>query len=246
MGAEEACESPPMRASSQLCSPKRPRRLTPPLAMPKFIWNVFSLRFGTLRSRSSVTETAARYTFGNAIAVFSVGIKSSSEKSPSPVLNALVRRDMTEAALALTRGLKYENAGTVEFIYDPETENFFFIEMNTRIQVEHPVTEMLYGKDLVVEQFRVAQGQRLSFATPAQSDGRSAIEFRINAEDSAREFRPAPGTLTRWRPPSGPDLRLDTHVYETYRIPPYYNSMLAKLIVTGRSAGKALSVESWR
>jgi acetyl-CoA carboxylase biotin carboxylase subunit len=162
------------------------------------------------------------------------------EESPSPVLNALVRRDMTEAALALTRGLKYENAGTVEFIYDPETENFFFIEMNTRIQVEHPVTEMLHGKDLVVEQFRVAHGQPLSFATPTQSDGRRAIEFRINAEDSAREFRPAPGTLTRWRPPSGPDLRLDRHVYERYRIPPYYDSMLAKLIVTGRSRGESI------
>jgi acetyl-CoA carboxylase, biotin carboxylase subunit len=167
------------------------------------------------------------------------------EESPSPVLNGSIRRDMAEAALALTVGLKYQNAGTVEFIYDPETERFFFIEMNTRIQVEHPVTEMLHGNDLVAEQFRVAQGELLSFSTPVEPDGSSAIEFRINAEDSAHEFRPIPGTLAKWRPPCGPGIRVDTHVYETYRIPPFYDSMLAKLLVSGRSRAQAIERAKW-
>jgi len=127
---------------------------------------------------------------------------------------------MAEAALELVRGIKYENAGTIEFIYDPETEQFFFIEMNTRIQVEHPVTEMIFGVDLVAEQFRVAAGDRLSFDTPAEPNGRSAIEFRINAEDPKNGFRPSPGTLTTWRPPRGRSIRFDTHVYQGYQCLP--------------------------
>jgi acetyl-CoA carboxylase biotin carboxylase subunit len=163
------------------------------------------------------------------------------EEAPSPVLAPNTRREMAEAALTLIDKLDYENAGTVEFIYDVERERFFFIEMNTRIQVEHPVTEMLTGIDLVAEQFRVAAGEPLSFATPGEPDGRSAIEFRINAEDPAHDFRPDPGTLTTWRPPSGPGLRLDTHVYQGYQVPPYYDSMLGKLIVGGRSRQEAMA-----
>jgi acetyl-CoA carboxylase, biotin carboxylase subunit len=163
------------------------------------------------------------------------------EEAPSPVLQPRARREMAEAALTLICELDYENAGTVEFIYDVESERFFFIEMNTRIQVEHPVTEMLTGIDLVTEQLRVAAGEPLSFATPAEPEGRSAIEFRINAEDPALDFRPAPGTLTSWRPPSGPGIRLDTHAYQGYAVPPYYDSLLGKLIVCGESRKEAIA-----
>jgi acetyl-CoA carboxylase biotin carboxylase subunit len=154
------------------------------------------------------------------------------EEAPSPALDDATRRQMADAALALVRTLKYVNAGTVEFIYDPASGKFFFIEMNTRIQVEHPVTEMVTGTDLVAEQFRVAAGERLSFGS-SFANGRSAIEFRINAEDASRDFQPSPGTLKRWRPPTGREIRIDSHAYENYAVPPYYDSMLAKLIVSG-------------
>jgi acetyl-CoA carboxylase biotin carboxylase subunit len=113
--------------------------------------------------------------------------------------------------------------------------------MNTRIQVEHPVTEMVTGTNLVLEQFRVAAGEKLSFASTF-SKGRTAIEFRINAEDAAHDFRPSPGVLKRWRPPSGRDIRVDSHAYENYAVPPYYDSMLAKLIVTGPDRAGAMDV----
>jgi acetyl-CoA carboxylase biotin carboxylase subunit len=148
---------------------------------------------------------------------------------------------MAEAAIALTKALDYVNAGTVEFIFDPTSGQFFFIEMNTRIQVEHPVTEMVTGTDLVLEQFRVAAGEKLSFRS-AFSQGRTAIEFRINAEDATRDFRPSPGVLKRWRPPSGRDIRVDSHAYENYAVPPYYDSMLAKLIITGPDRATAMSI----
>ena len=141
--------------------------------------------------------------------------------------------------MTLIRAIKYVNAGTVEFIYEVESGRFFFIEMNTRIQVEHPVTEMVTGNDLVAEQFRVAAGERLS-VVPATDAAPAAIEFRINAEDAANDFRPSPGILKRWRPPRGRDIRLDSHVYENYAVPPYYDSMLAKLIVTGRDRAAAI------
>jgi acetyl-CoA carboxylase biotin carboxylase subunit len=141
----------------------------------------------------------------------------------------------------LIKALNYVNAGTVEFIFDPASGKFFFIEMNTRIQVEHPVTEMVTGIDLVIEQFQVAAGEKLSFGSTF-SEGRAAIEFRINAEDAAHDFRPAPGILKRWRPPSGRDIRVDSHAYENYAVPPYYDSMLAKLIVTGPDRVAAMEV----
>jgi len=165
------------------------------------------------------------------------------EEAPSPVLEQSVRRAMADAALTLVRALNYVNAGTVEFIYEVESQNFFFIEMNTRIQVEHPVTEMVTGNDLVAEQFRVAAGERLSVA-PADDGSPVAIEFRINAEDAEHDFRPSPGMLKRWRPPSGRDIRLDSHVYENYVVPPYYDSMLGKLIVTGRDRAAAIETAS--
>jgi acetyl-CoA carboxylase biotin carboxylase subunit len=163
------------------------------------------------------------------------------EESPSPALDQPTRRRMAEAAVALIKALKYVNAGTVEFIFDPASRQFFFIEMNTRIQVEHPVTEMVTGTDLVLEQFRVAAGEKLSFSSTFSED-RVAIEFRINAEDAAQDFRPSPGILKRWRPPSGRDIRVDSHAYENYAVPPYYDSMLAKLIVTGPDRAAAMDV----
>jgi acetyl-CoA carboxylase, biotin carboxylase subunit len=161
------------------------------------------------------------------------------EEAPSPALDKATRHQMAEAAVALIKALNYVNAGTVEFIYDPASGKFFFIEMNTRIQVEHPVTEMVTGTDLVTEQFRVAAGEPLSFGSTF-SEGRSAIEFRINAEDATRDFQPSPGTLKRWRPPNGRDVRVDSHAYENYAVPPYYDSMLAKLIVSGPDRASCL------
>ena len=161
------------------------------------------------------------------------------EEAPSPVIDQATRREMAEAALALIRALKYVNAGTVEFIYDVASGKFFFIEMNTRIQVEHPVTELVTGTDLVIEQFRVAAGERLSFGS-SFAEGRTAIEFRINAEDAAHDFRPSPGMLKRWSPPNGQNIRVDSHAYENYAVPPYYDSMLAKLIVSGPDRASAI------
>lgn len=155
------------------------------------------------------------------------------EEAPSPVLDPSIRKEMAEAATALVRNIDYEGAGTIEFIYDLDSGRYFFIEMNTRIQVEHPVTEEIFGTDLVAEQMRVAAGEPISFAQPAPPDGRCAIEFRINAEDSRNSFRPSPGVISEWSPPSGQGVRLDSHVYENYVVPPYYDSLLGKLIVSG-------------
>ena len=163
------------------------------------------------------------------------------EESPSPVISETTRKEMAEAAVALISTLKYVNAGTIEFIYDTASGKFFFIEMNTRIQVEHPVTEIVTGTDLIREQFRVAAGEKLSFNSTF-GQGRSAIEFRINAEDASRNFQPSPGTLKRWRPPSGHNVRVDSHAYENYVVPPYYDSMLAKLIVHGEDRAAAIEV----
>jgi acetyl-CoA carboxylase, biotin carboxylase subunit len=161
------------------------------------------------------------------------------EEAPSPVLDPAARRAMAEAAVSLIRALNYVNAGTIEFIYDAASAKFFFIEMNTRIQVEHPVTEMIVGSDLVAEQFQVAAGEKLS-VRPSNGAAGAAIEFRVNAEDAEHDFRPSPGMLKRWRPPSGRDIRLDSHVYENYVVPPFYDSMLGKLIVTGRDRAAAI------
>ena len=163
------------------------------------------------------------------------------EESPSPVLAPALRDEICEAAVRLARGVAYENAGTVEFIYDPAEERCYFIEMNTRIQVEHPVTEMVTGTDLVLEQLRVAAGDPLSFTQQSVVPSGHAIEWRINAEDPERGFLPTPGRLTRWSPPGeGRDVRVDTFVRAGQTVTPYYDSMLAKLIVRGDSRTEAL------
>ncbi len=153
------------------------------------------------------------------------------EEGPSPVLDEGVRHAICAAAVKLASSINYVGAGTVEFIFDVESRAFYFIEMNTRIQVEHPVTEMLTGTDLVAEQLLVAAGETLSFPeAPFKANGH-AIELRINAEDPARGFMPSPGVFTQWRVPEMPGVRFDSHVYRGYEMPPYYDSLLGKLIV---------------
>jgi acetyl-CoA carboxylase biotin carboxylase subunit len=163
------------------------------------------------------------------------------EESPSPALDQATRERICQAAVTIAKGIDYEGAGTVEFIYDADSGEFFFIEMNTRIQVEHPVTEVVTGCDLVAEQIRVAAGQPLSFAHRQPPSTGHAIEFRINAEDPARGFMPSPGVLRRWQPPQGEGIRFDSHVYQGYAVPPYYDSLLGKLIVHGRDRAAALA-----
>jgi acetyl-CoA carboxylase, biotin carboxylase subunit len=160
------------------------------------------------------------------------------EESPSPALTPELRARMGEAAVRLAERIGYVGAGTLEFLLD-EDGSFYFMEMNTRIQVEHPVTEMVTGYDLVKEQIRVASGLPLP-AGEATITGHS-IEVRINAEDPYRNFQPCPGVITAYHPPGGPGVRVDTHVYAGYTVPPYYDSLLAKLIVHGRDRAEALA-----
>ena len=161
------------------------------------------------------------------------------EEAPSPAMTPELRRRMGDAAVKAGSAIGYVGAGTVEFLLDQGRE-FFFIEMNTRIQVEHPVTEVTTGLDLVKEQIQVAAGEPLSFPKEQVTHRGWAIEFRINAEDPDRNFAPSPGLITTFHPPGGPGVRLDTHVYSGYRIPPHYDSLLAKLIVFGNSRAEAL------
>ena len=162
------------------------------------------------------------------------------EESPAPAITEALREQIRQAGVTLARNIRYENAGTVEFIVDQDTETFYFLEMNTRIQVEHPVSEMITGIDLVQEQFRVARGESLRFSQSDVTFRGHAIECRINAELPAEGFRPSPGRIVEWRPPEGPNIRLDTHCYAGYAVPMYYDSMLAKLIVYGRDRTEAL------
>jgi acetyl-CoA carboxylase biotin carboxylase subunit len=151
------------------------------------------------------------------------------EESPAPNLPVNVRNAMCEAAVRLVRTANYQNAGTCEFIVDPQN-NFYFIEVNARIQVEHPVTELVTGIDLVREQIRIAAGEKLRFEQKDIHHRGCAIECRINAEDPVN-FRPSPGTITHWQPPGGPGVRLDTHVITGYKVPSNYDSLVAKLLV---------------
>jgi acetyl-CoA carboxylase, biotin carboxylase subunit len=163
------------------------------------------------------------------------------EEAPSPALTPELRQEMGEAAVKAAKAIDYVGAGTIEFLLDVDG-SFYFMEMNTRIQVEHPVTEVTTGFDLVKEQIRVAAGERLSFPMNGDSVRHRghAIEFRINAEDPDRNFAPGPGTITTFHPPGGPGVRLDTHVYTGYRVPPNYDSLLAKLIVAGSTRQEAI------
>ncbi len=164
------------------------------------------------------------------------------EEAPSPALSAGLRQRMGEAAVAAARSVSYVGAGTVEFLLD-EDGSYYFMEMNTRIQVEHPVTEMVTGFDLVKEQIRAAAGEPLSFGEPHDGSGFShrghAIEFRINAEDPVT-FAPSPGTITTLHLPGGPGVRVDTAAYAGWKIPPHYDSLIAKLIVHGRDREEAI------
>jgi len=153
------------------------------------------------------------------------------EEAPSPAIGPSLRARLTEAALLLAQRVHYEGVGTVEFVLDDDTQHCFFLEMNTRIQVEHPVTEMVTGRDIVIEQIRVAAGEPLSFAQHEVKLAGHAIECRINAEDPARNFLPCPGRLEAWRPPQGGAVRVDTHCFAGYVVPPFYDSLLAKVIV---------------
>jgi acetyl-CoA carboxylase biotin carboxylase subunit len=161
------------------------------------------------------------------------------EESPSPAVSPALRAEMEEAARRACEALHYRGAGTIEFLLD-EDERFYFMEMNTRLQVEHPVTELVTGVDLAHAQLRIAAEEGLPHEGRAELRGH-AIEFRINAEDPARGFLPAPGTVTRFRPPLGPGVRVDTHVYEGYTIPPHYDSLIGKLLVWAEDRPAALA-----
>jgi acetyl-CoA carboxylase biotin carboxylase subunit len=163
------------------------------------------------------------------------------EESPSPALDDDVRARMGDAAVRLCRETGYRSAGTVEFIVDAATQSFYFIEVNARVQVEHPVTEMVTGVDIVKHQIAIAQGERLSLS---QDDVRlhgHAIECRINAENPARDFRPSPGQVQKLRLPGGPGIRVDTHLFDGYTVPPFYDSLIAKLIAWGGDRSEALA-----
>lgn len=162
------------------------------------------------------------------------------EEAPSPGLQADVRRQMADAAVLAAQAVNYVGAGTVEFLFDRLRQEFYFIEMNARIQVEHPVTEMLTGVDLVAEQILVAAGNPLSFTPLEFANPGHALECRINAEDPGRQFFPSPGTLTAFRPPGGPGVRVDTHCFPGYAIPPNYDSLMAKVVTYGRDRDETI------
>jgi acetyl-CoA carboxylase biotin carboxylase subunit len=161
------------------------------------------------------------------------------EEAPSPFLTADLRKKMGKAAVRAAESAEYQNAGTIEFLVDPKG-NFYFIEMNTRIQVEHPVTEEVTGIDLIKQQIRVANGEKLDLDQGDITWTKHAIECRINAEDPARNFSPSPGTISLYYAPGGHGVRVDSHVYSGYTIPPYYDSMIGKLICYGGTRKIAL------
>ncbi len=162
------------------------------------------------------------------------------EEAPSPALTPELRAAMGDAAVLLAKRIDYIGVGTVEFLLNSDGR-FYFMEMNTRIQVEHPVTEMCTGWDLVKEQIRIAAGEPLGIPEGGIALRGHAIECRVNAEDPARNFQPCPGLITTFHPPGGPGVRVDTHIYAGYQVPPYYDSLLAKVIVHGHDRPEALA-----
>lgn len=163
------------------------------------------------------------------------------EEAPAVGFDAKLRRKIGDAAIKAAKAFKYENAGTVEFLVD-EDQNFYFMEINTRLQVEHPVTEMITGIDIVKEQIRIAYGEKLSFTQDKVEFKGHAIECRINAEDPDNDFRPSPGKIETWIVPGGPNVRVDSQGYAGYSIPPYYDSMIAKFIAYGRDRNEAIAI----
>lgn len=162
------------------------------------------------------------------------------EESPSIAISKELRKKMGDTAVKAARAVGYENAGTIEFLLD-KNKNFYFMEMNTRIQVEHPVTEMVTGLDLIIEQIRVAAGEPLSVTQDQVKIRGHAIECRINAENPAKHFMPCPGLITNVHTPGGNGVRVDSHIYSDYRVPPNYDSMLLKLIVHGKDRKSAIA-----
>jgi len=162
------------------------------------------------------------------------------EEAPSSAVSPELREDICRTAVRIVKHIGYENAGTIEFLLDQDAGRFYFLEMNTRIQVEHPITEMITGVDLVKEQFKVAAGNPISFSQDEVKWSGHAIECRINAESPNAGFAPFPGRITEWKPPTGEGVRVDSHCYAGYFVPPYYDSLLAKLITRGRDRDQAI------
>lgn len=163
------------------------------------------------------------------------------EETPSPAITPEIRKQMGEASIKAAKAVNYEGAGTIEYIFDRQTKQFYFMEMNTRIQVEHPVTEMVTGVDLIKEQIRIAAGEPLSFKQEDIEFKGWAIECRINAEDPFNNFMPQPGKVSNYLAPGGLGVRVDSAVYPGYTIPPYYDSMVAKLITYGATREEAVN-----
>jgi acetyl-CoA carboxylase biotin carboxylase subunit len=162
------------------------------------------------------------------------------EECPSPKISDEMRQRMGDASVKLCKEIGYENCGTIEYLVDNDGKNFYFMEMNTRIQVEHPITEEVYGCDLIKEQIQIAAGWELSHHVRNATPRGHAIECRINAEDPFRNFTPSPGRINLWYPSGGRGVRVDTHVYSGYEVPPHYDSMIAKLIITGSTRDIAI------
>lgn len=163
------------------------------------------------------------------------------EECPSPAMNAKLRKRMGDTAVKAARSVNYRGVGTVEFLLD-DKDNFYFMEMNTRIQVEHPVTEMVTGVDLIKEQIKIATGERLKIKQDDVKMTGAAIECRINAEDPLNNFMPCPGKIEELNLPGGPGIRIDTHIYQGYVISPYYDSMVAKVISYGKNRNEAIKI----
>lgn len=153
------------------------------------------------------------------------------EEAPACGLSEHLRKEIQQAAVTLAKNIGYKSAGTVEFIVDMDQDSFYFLEMNTRLQVEHPVTEEITGRDIVTAQLRIASGEALGYTQDDVVFSGCAIECRINAESTLHGFRPSPGKITKWVSPQGPGIRFDTHCFEGYTVPPFYDSLLGKLIV---------------
>ena len=163
------------------------------------------------------------------------------EEAPCAVLDPTLRKKLHAAAVQLGQSIGYQGAGTVEFILTQDHQQFYFIEMNTRIQVEHPVTEQLFGIDLIEAQLRVARGETAANIVRSTQGYGHAIEFRINAESWQHNFRPSPGIIRRWKLPAGAGIRVDTHCYESFKVSVFYDSMIAKLIIYGHDRDHALA-----